>query len=197
MNQQTLIFLGPQGCGKGTQVKLIQEYLAQHDSERPVVHFEMGRNLRDLAARDTYTSRLMQEIISKGELVPFNISSSVFSDYLIDNMAGDEHLLIDGFPRSETQMDVVDTTMSFYKREHPVIIHINISDEIGIERLLKRGRHDDTEETIRRRLAWSREEWVKILKKLNENPAYTVVEVDGDQSIEEVHQEIISALGFV
>jgi adenylate kinase len=76
-------------------------------------------------------------------------------------------------------------------------VHINISDEIGIERLLKRGRADDTEETIRRRLAWSREEWQKILARLEKNPGYTVLEINGDQSIEAVHQEILTKLKLI
>ena len=156
----------------------------------------MGKSLRELAARETYTSKLMQEVINHGELVPFNISSSVLSTFLIDHMQGNEHLLIDGFPRSETQMDVVDTTMQFYKRESPTIVHISISDEEGLKRLLKRGRADDTEENIRRRLAWTRAEWEKILVRLNANPIYKVLEIDGDKSIEDVHADILAKLGL-
>lgn len=197
MNQQTLIFLGPQGSGKGTHATELENDLKRLDPERTVVHFEMGKNLRELATQDNYTSKLMKEVISRGELVPFNISSSVFTNYLVQNLTGDEHLLIDGFPRSETQFEVVDTTFSFYNRPNPTVVHINISDEIGIERLLKRGRADDTEETIRRRLAWSREEWQKILARLEKNPGYTVLEINGDQSIEAVHQEILTKLKLI
>ncbi len=196
MNQRTLIFLGPQGSGKGTQVKLLKDRIVAQDTQTPIVHFEMGKTLRDIASKENYTSKLMQEVIHRGELVPFNISCSVFTNFLFDHMQGNEHLLIDGFPRSETQMEVVKTTMEFYKREAPIVIHINISDEVGIERLLKRGRQDDTEETIRRRLAWSREEWEKILVRLKSNSAYTVLEINGDQSVEEVHKEILSGLNF-
>jgi adenylate kinase len=197
VTQQTVIFLGPQGSGKGTHAVEFEADLQKLDPTRAIVHFEMGKNLRELAAQDSYTSQLLKEVIGRGELVPFNISSSVFSQYLIKNLKGDEHLIIDGFPRSETQMDVVDTTMSFYKRENPVVVHINISDEIGIERLLLRGRADDTEENIRKRLAWSREEWSKILARLEKNPIYTVIEINGDQSIEAVHQEILAKVKLV
>lgn len=197
VTQQTIIFLGPQGSGKGTHAVEFEADLKRLDPTRGVVHFEMGKNLRDLAAQDSYTSKLLHEVIARGELVPFNISSSVFSNYLITHLTGNEHLIIDGFPRSETQMDVVDTTMAFYKRENPTIVHINISDEIGLERLLKRGRADDTEENIRRRLAWTREEWQRILERLNKNPIYRVIEINGDQTIDEVHKEIVEKLGLV
>ena len=194
VNQQTLIFLGPQGSGKGTHAVEFEADLKRLDPEREVVHFEMGKNLREMAKRDNYTSKLIDGLISRGNLVPFNISSSVFTQYLIDNLKGDEHLIIDGFPRSESQVEVLDTTMSFYKRENPVVVHINISDEIGLERLLKRGRADDTEEHIRKRLAWSRAEWSSILTRLSANPIYKIVEINGDQSIEAVHQEILEKL---
>ena len=196
MNQLTTIFLGPQGSGKGTHASLFEADLKRLDPGRKIVHFEMGKNLRELASQDTYTSKLMHDVINRGELVPFNISSSVLSSYLIKNMQGDEHLIIDGFPRSETQMDVVDTTMSFYKRENPTIVHINISDEIGLARLLVRGRADDTEENIRRRLAWTRAEWDKIVLRLQKNPIYKVLEINGDNTIEEVHTEILAGLGL-
>jgi adenylate kinase len=196
VNQKTFIFLGPQGSGKGTHATELQNDLAKLDPGRPVVHFEMGKNLREMAEKDNHTSRLIHELISTGNLVPFNISCSVFTQYLINNLAGDEHVIIDGFPRSESQVEVLDTTMSFYKRENPVVVHINISDEIGLERLLKRGRADDTEENIRKRLQWSREEWDNILARLSKNPIYTIVEIDGDQTIEAVHQEILEKLGL-
>lgn len=197
MTQQTLIFLGPQGSGKGTHASSIQDDLKRLDPARPIVHFEMGKNLREMSTKDNYTARLIHELISRGNLVPFNISCSVFTNYLIDRLEGNEHLIIDGFPRSESQVEVLDTTMSFYKRENPVVIHINISDEIGIERLLKRGRADDTEESIRKRLAWSREEWGNILKRLEGNPIYKVLEINGDQTIEKVHLEILEKLALV
>ena len=146
MNQQTLIFLGPQGSGKGTHAIELQNDLAKLDPSIPVVHFEMGKNLREIAAQGSYTGELLKEIISRGELVPFNISSSVLSSYLMQHMHGNEHLIIDGFPRSDTQMEVLDATMAFYKRENPTVVHINISDEEGLKRLLLRGRADDTED---------------------------------------------------
>jgi adenylate kinase len=197
VNQQTFIFLGPQGSGKGTHAKELESDLKRLDPAREVVHFEMGKNLRDIAAQDSYTRTLLIVIISRGELVPFNISSSVLSSYLMQNLRGDEHLIIDGFPRSDSQMEVLDATMAFYKRENPTVVHINISDEEGLKRLLLRGRADDTEENIRKRLAWTHAEWERILALLNKNPVYRIVEIDGDKTIEEVHTDILKKLNLV
>ena len=196
MNQQTFIFLGPQGSGKGTHAKELENDLKRLDPARGVVHFEMGKNLREIATQDSYTAKLLQDIISRGELVPFNMSSAVLTSYLMQNMKGDEHLIIDGFPRSESQMEVLDSTMAFYKRESPTVVHINISDEEGLKRLLLRGRADDTEDNIRRRLAWTRAEWEKILSCFNKNPIYKILEIDGDKTIDEVHQDILVKLNL-
>lgn len=196
MNQQTLIFLGPQGSGKGTHAVELESDLKRLDPSRPVIHFEMGKSLRELAAQESYTGELLRELIGRGELVPFNISSSVLSSYLIEHMRGNEHLIIDGFPRSEDQMLVLNAMVAFYKRENPTVVHINISDEEGLKRLLLRGRADDTEENIKKRLAWTRAEWEKILALLVQNPIYRIVEIDGDHSIDEVHREILSALNL-
>lgn len=196
MDKQTLIFLGPQGCGKGTQSKLFEADLARLDPMREVVHFEMGKNLRELAHKDSYTGKLLKEVIAEGELVPFNISSCVFSGYLIEHLADNNHLIIDGFPRSEAQMQVLDTTMAFYRRDPVAVLYIDLPDEQGVERLLKRARADDTEGNIRKRLAWTREEWGNIRARFDANPIYKVVVINGTQSIEDVHREIISKLGL-
>ena len=196
MDQQTLIFLGPQGSGKGTQSKIFEDTLKRIDPLREVVHFEMGKNLRELANKESYTGKLLSEVIYQGELVPFNISSCVFSNHLVEHLTSDCHLIIDGFPRSEEQMPVVDTTMAFYKRVQVTVLYIDIPDEEGVERLLKRARADDTEKNIRKRLAWTREEWGKILARFDANPIYKVVEINGVQSVEEVHREILSKLGL-
>jgi len=196
MDQQTLIFLGPQGSGKGTNAKLFEADLARLDPGREVLHFEMGKNLRDLASKESYTGKLLNEVISQGELVPFNISSCVFSSYLVDHLTSNSHLIVDGFPRSEEQMHVLDTTMAFYKRGQVIVLYIDLKDEEGVSRLLKRARADDTEANIRKRLAWTRAEWGKICARLDANPIYKVVEIDGSKGIEEVHQEILSKLGL-
>src|SRR5205085_2657051 len=102
-------------------------------------------------------AELNRTIMEKGGLLPTFLSVHVFSEQLMHEMKGNEHLIIDGFPRTEDQVPVLDSAMRFYKREKPTIIYINISDEEAVRRLIKRGRSDDTEAGIRQRLAWTRE----------------------------------------
>ena len=69
MNQLTVIFLGPQGSGKGTQVDLLADYLKKMDT-RPVGVFGMGKMLRDFCTKEGYSQKLVRESIERGEMQP-------------------------------------------------------------------------------------------------------------------------------
>jgi adenylate kinase len=196
VQQQTIIFLGPQGCGKGTHAELLQAYLKRVDPQRAVLYFSAGKQLRAFVEGKSYTADLNRSIIEHGGLLPTFLSVHVFSEQLMHEMKGNEHLIVDGFPRTEDQVPVLDSAMRFYKREKPTILYINISDEEAVKRLLLRGRADDTEVGIKQRLAWTREHMNPILDWFRKNPLYTVVEINGEQTIEGVHADIDKALGF-
>ena len=190
----TTVFLGPQGCGKGTQIKLFKEHLTALDPNRRIVHFEMGKLLREMAARPGYTEELVRGVLARGELVAYFISASLFSNFLMTELRGDEHLIIDGFPRQKEQVAALDSAMRFYKREQPTIICINISDEEALKRLSARGRGDDTEESIRRRLEWSRKETIPNVAWFRANDYYRVVDIDGEHPIEHTQEAIVQSL---
>ncbi len=197
VQQQTIIFLGPQGCGKGTHAELLEAYLKKTDPSRGILYFSAGKQLRAFVGEKSYTADLNRSIIEAGGLLPTFLSVHVFAEQLMHEMKGNEHLIIDGFPRTEDQIPILDSAMRFYKREKPTIIYINISDEEAVARLLKRGRADDTEEGIRARLKWTREHMDPILSWFRANPMYKVIEINGEQSIEAVHKDIDASLGFV
>ena len=69
METQTLIFMGPQGSGKGTQVELLTAALkAQGDA--PVLHLQTGQPFRDMMERGSFTADRVKETINSGALVP-------------------------------------------------------------------------------------------------------------------------------
>lgn len=199
MDKQTLIFLGTQGSGKGTQINLVKSWIAANDPKRPIVHFEMGKNLRLLQERQDYTGKLTLEILSGGNLIPYAVSCAVFTDFLIENIkTGDEHLIIDGFPRTADQVPTLHSAIEFFNRSSAKVVYLNISDEEAMKRLIPRKRYDDTDEGIRKRLQWSREQTIPNLQWFKEHgPQYSVVEVFGERPIEEVQAEIREKLGFV
>ena len=194
MQPQTLIFLGPQGSGKGTQVQLIQSHLSQKDSNRPVVLFEAGKSLRLFAEGSSYTQKLISASLLRGELQPAFVSTYLMSQTFIDLLQGNEHLLVDGFPRSHDQLPAFISAVKFYERENPTVLDIVIPEEESLQRLLKRGRSDDTEESIRERLRWSRESVAPVIEWFKENKEYRFIEIQGNRSIEDVHNDILHRL---
>lgn len=198
VNPLTVIFLGTQGSGKGTQLRLVKELLQEKDPARDIVHVEMGKILRDLHEIDNFTGRRIKELLVGGNLIPFAVSASKFTLYLVDHiMTGDEHVLIDGFPRTPEQVPVLDSAIDFFKRANPTVINMQISDEEAIRRLTPRGRYDDTAEGIRKRMKWSEELTMPAIKWFKENPKYDVIDVFGERPLEEVQHEIRIRLGLV
>ena len=191
MQERTIIFLGPQGSGKGTQADLLADKL-----QGPVVRFEAGAMLRAFANEGGYTSVLTQAAMTRGELLPLFLSTRAFSEHLVREMKEGVHLLLDGFPRSNDQLPVFDSAIRFYRRESPTVLHVSISDEEAIRRLASRGRSDDTPEGIRRRLAWTRKEEYQVLVWFRSQADYRFVEVQGERSIEEIHADIMAKLGL-
>lgn len=196
VNQQTLIFLGPQGSGKGTQIELLTRYLQEQDTARTVALFGMGKALREFMAGTGYTENLVRPSMERGELQPLFLASALLADFLLKHIENKEHLIVDGFPREMNQIEVIDSALSFYKREKPTIIHITISDEEAVTRLLKRGRADDTPEGIRERLEWSRAHTDGVLSWFRANPRYTVLDINGERSIEEIQADIRAQLAL-
>ena len=111
-------------------------------------------------------------------------------------MKGNEHLIADGFPRTEDQTYALDSAMQFYNRVQPTVLYVSISDEEALKRLTKRGRGDDTEDGIRKRLQWNREQSLPLNDWFKNNSMYRFIEVDGERPIEDIHKDILNKLGI-
>jgi adenylate kinase len=195
VNKQTVIFLGPQGCGKGTQLKLLADYLASMDT-RQVLTPAMGNLAREFVARDTYASSLLRDVMAQGRLVEYAVSVPLMGSYLLEHVKGNEHILIDGFPRSIEQVEFLDSAARFDGWESPTVIRIEISDDESLRRLALRHRSDDTPEAIRSRLAWTRQAEEKIKGWFIAHPTYRFVEIEGTGTIEETQAKVRAVLNL-
>lgn len=197
MQPQTFIFFGPSGSGKGTQARLLIEELKKHDAGKKILYLETGEKFRDFIKETSLTSKLTKEILDKGELVPEFLPIWIWTDYLIHNLSGEEHLFFDGSPRKLEEAKVLDSAIRFYKRENSFVVSINISDKWAMERLIERGRSDDNEEEIKKRLDWYKENVVSAIEYFKNNPYYKFISINGEQTIEEVHREIVEKVRLV
>ena len=192
MKPLTLLFFGSQGAGKGTQVQMLIEYL-QKNSDRKVIRIDMGQELRNLRDSGSYAGRLTGEVIDAGALMPDFMPIYLQTKKVIDTLTGEEHLIADGLARREDQTKAFDDMMKFFKRDDLQVISLVISDDTAVKRLVARGRNDDTEEAIRRRLAWTKTEVMPQLELLKKR-GRTVHDIDGEPDTPTIHKQVLEAL---
>lgn len=193
----TIIFIGPQGSGKGTQIELLGRVLKEKDPTNRVVDIQTGRRFRALAAKmEGYTERRVHETLDSGMLQPLFLSVMLWGDALHQHVDPECHVLIDGFPRTVHEAHVLESALNFYKRNHLIVINLSADEAVVRERMVKRARKDDTETSIEARLAWYREETIPVLAYFKERAHTVVLDCDGTKSIGDVHTEILSLLSL-
>lgn len=194
----TVIFIGRSGCGKGTQADLLKNRIARFDPNgHQIFYVETGERYRNFMRSPSFSSKLANNIYEKDELAPEFIGCWLWSDFLIEQLEDNMHLVFDGAPRSLLEAQVLTTALDFYKREKPVVIYINVSNKWSDDRLLARGRYDDSSlSKINKRLKWFDDEVLPAIEYLKRDPFYRFIEVNGEQSIEKVHAEIIAAYDY-
>jgi adenylate kinase len=199
MNRQTVIFFGSSGSGKGTQADLLIDFLKKTDPKREVEYIETGKLLREFAKEnDSETAQLTAEIINSGGLMPEFMPIFLWTRYFIERLQKDDHLICDGISRRINEAPVLDSALNFYGRqnEDSSMLYIKTSSEWSRDRLLERGRTDDTEEGIQSRISWFYENTIPALELLKNTGNYSFLDINGEQSIEDVHKDIIEALGL-
>ncbi len=139
----TIIFIGPQGSGKGTQIELLTRVLREKDPTKRVVDIQTGRRFRALAAKmEGYTERRVHETLDSGMLQPLFLSAMLWGDAFHQHVDPECHLLIDGFPRTVHEAHVLESALSFYKRNHLIVLNLSADESIVRERMIKRARKD-------------------------------------------------------
>ena len=192
MSPITVLFFGSQGAGKGTQVQMLIDYL-KSKSERAVIRIDMGQELRNLRDAGSYAGRLTGEVIDAGVRMPDFMPIYLQTKKLVDDLTGDEHIIADGLARGPDQTRAYDDMMTFFKRDNFQIVNLVIADDTAVKRLLSRGRNDDTEEAIRRRLSWTKTDVLPQLELLKSR-GRAIHEIDGEPEVAAIHQNIIAAL---
>lgn len=196
MQEQTIILMGRSGCGKGTQVKLLMDYIREHDSEkREIFHLETGATFREFIAENTYTSKLSKAIYDAGTLQPSFLAVHIWSHVFIENLKGGEHIILDGTPRTFAEVPVLDTAFRFYGRTKPKVIVLDVGNAWSTDRMKERGRFDEKNpDDMKKRLEWFDTDVVPAIRYMEAQKLYDVHHVNGEQSIEKVHADIIAAI---
>lgn len=197
MDTHTFIIIGRSGCGKGTQAKLLIDFLSEKNPTIPLKYLESGDKFRSFLKEQGYTQELSRAIMHEGRLQPSFLAVHIWSHILIESMEGNEHLILDGTPRTLPEAMVLDSAMEFYSRTKPTVLYLDVSREWSRTRLSERKRADDVSSAeVEKRLGWFDTEVMPALTYLKNNPLYTFLTINGEQSIEDVHKEILIKSGL-
>ncbi|WP_013324970.1 adenylate kinase [Gloeothece verrucosa] len=139
-----LIFLGPPGSGKGTQGEILADSLQ-------IPHISTGEILRQAITQSTPLGLKAKIYMDKGELVPDELLLNLIEDRLSQPDAK-KGWILDGFPRTVVQASFLEHLLEQGNQFLVWVVNLEVPEDILIERLLGRGRQDDTESIIRHRL---------------------------------------------
>lgn len=196
METRTVIFIGPQGSGKGTQIERLKNVLESRDRRR-VVDVQTGRRFRSLAAKqETFAEDKIAATLDTGMLQPDFLVAVLWGQAMVDQLDPKSHLLIDGFPRNLAQVPDLEDAFHFFERGSLDIINLSTPEEVVRERMKARARKDDTAESIEERLRWYREDTVPVLDYYRARAETKVHDIDGTLGIDEVHEAIVNSLGL-
>lgn len=122
-----IIMLGAPGTGKGT---IGNELCKKYN----LVHLATGDIFRDEIKRQTELGKKANEYMSKGELVPDEITIAMVEGKL-DKM---ENVLLDGFPRTIPQAEALDKYLKENNKKITAVINLKVPDEDIIKRTSSR-----------------------------------------------------------
>jgi adenylate kinase len=201
MAPKTFIFIGRSGCGKGTQAKILHQQIEQMDGDKKkIMYLETGPRFREFIKGDTYSNKLAAEIANTTARQPDFLAVWTWANVFIEELTGEEHLIIDGTPRALLEAKAFNTAVTFYKRTNPVVIYVDVSRAWSKERLLARheteGRSDDQLAIIEQRLNWFDEEIYPAVQYFEHHPGYKFIHVNGEQTVEKVSHDILSQLNW-
>ncbi|MBQ9893499.1 MAG: adenylate kinase [Bacteroidales bacterium] len=183
------ILFGPPGAGKGTQAAAIAERFNLR-------HVSTGELLRNEIASGSELGVMAKKLIDAGSLVPDEVVEGMI-EALFNAVTGIDGFLLDGFPRTTAQAEVLDDMLAKRGESVTSVISLMIPDELVRERIRHRatieGRTDDaSDETISNRIATYHKKTEPLVAYYKERDKYMVI--DGVGTIEEVRERVLSAL---
>ncbi len=197
MQPQTFVFFGIVGSGKGTQVKLLMNFLKSKDG-RECVYVGTGEIFRKIveSSENNFDTRAIKELLDSGRLIPDEMTNKLVLSTTESQVSPDKHVVYDGYPRTVFQSECFLGLMKSFNRQNIKIIYIELSQGEAMKRNLLRGRTDDTEAGLTKRFEEYEKNVIPAMNYFKSKEGYTIYTINGEQSVENVHKDIIRALDY-
>lgn len=210
-----IVLLGPPGAGKGTQAQIIAE-------KYELVHVSSGDLFRENLKKETELGKLAQSFMSRGELVPDDVTIAMVRDRLSQPDCCNGALL-DGFPRTPAQAEALATMLAEFNGTVNLVPYIFVPEEVLVERLSGRWtcrahghvyhekfnppveagicdidgselyqREDDKPETVKNRIKVYQEQTAPLIAYYQEKGL--LANIDGTKPIELVTSDLLQAI---
>ncbi|MDN5934175.1 MAG: adenylate kinase [Pseudonocardia sp.] len=154
-----------------------------------VPHISTGDLFRANLKEETPLGVEAKRYMDAGDLVPDEVTVGMVRERLTESDTA-KGFILDGFPRTAPQAEALAGILSEQSLELDAVVEFGISDEVVVQRLLGRGRSDDTEDVIRRRQQVYRDDTAPLL----EYYADRLVTVDAMGTVEEITDRVFDAL---
>ncbi|WGH26400.1 MAG: nucleoside monophosphate kinase [Candidatus Bostrichicola ureolyticus] len=173
-----IILLGPPGCGKGTQSKIIMNKLG-------FIHFSTGDIIRKNIQNFSY-------YINNGLLVPDDIITNLIKDKIKEKIYNKiiKGIIYDGYPRTLKQAKSLDKIFKDFFIENSITCFLFYIDDITlINRLSNRGRNDDLDKNIiKKRIEEYNKKTIPVLKYYEQK--YNCFKLNAKKTINEISNDL-------
>ncbi len=174
-----ILFMGVAGSGKSMQGKMLADKLS-------LPWLSTGEFLRMLIAGPRRKDMLAGKLLKDDEIIGL-------VQKILDVVDSKEELILDGFPRSPDQADWLLGQVKHKQLHITAVIHLQASHEAVLARLLKRGRQDDTEVSIKERFMEYEASIIPILEQFRVSKI-KIIDINAEQSPDDIHQQILNKL---
>jgi adenylate kinase len=128
---KNIVLFGPPGSGKGTQAEVLKD-------KYNLVHISTGDVFRYNIKNETDLGKLARSYMDNGDLVPDEVTIDMLKAEVEKNTDANG-FIFDGFPRTESQAEALDTFLSEKEDTINGMIALEVTEDLLVERLLNRG----------------------------------------------------------
>lgn len=186
---EILIITGPPYSGKGTQCDLLKANLG-------FSHISTGDRIRKEKETQSPIGKIMTDYEESGALVPDEIMQTLIGQIIDENLS-EKGIILDGYPRTRSQVDTIINLLTEKKLGVKVVINIDVPKDELLKRAKQRAensnRKDDQDiNTHLKRIEIFERETRPAIAYMKEN--FKVVNIDGSGTIEAITKTISEAI---